>query len=588
MAEVDAGSLSAEAVVRELLAAVGTEATVAELARACAGLLVERLGLASARIWMVDDTGVVLEQRASAGVIADETYRRIAVGAFSIGTIARLRRPHITNDVAHDPGISDPLWARRNSMVAFAGYPLVADDELVGVLAVFSRQALPAADLDVLERVAEVFAAEVARARALETLRAEHAGLAYLERLSEQLTASQFDVDRMVQLITDTATELSGAAFGSFFYNVTGRDGESFLLYSLTGGKAEDFGDIGLPRNTPIFEPTFHGTGVVRLDDVTADPRYGQMAPHHGMPHGHLPVRSYLAVPVFARGGEVLGGLFFGHPEVGVFTEAAQAAVEAVARHAGLAIENARLYQHEHNVALTLQQSLLPQRLPALAGVRLAAQYRPGSRLNKVGGDWYDAVVLPDGRLGVAVGDVVGHDIQAAATMGQLRGAMRAYMLAGGSAGSVLAQLDRYIVHAELDTFTTAICAVYDPATGMLEMVRAGHVPPVLRHPDGTATVVDSPSTRPLGAGMLDADVAASGTVTVAMPPGSTLLLYTDGLVESRTRGVQDGIDQLLAVVADAPHGQPMAMCRRVLQRMAADGDDDVAVLAVATTDPET
>jgi PAS domain S-box-containing protein len=143
--------------------------------------------------------------------------------------------------------------------------------------------------------------------------------------------------------VTDASTSLSGAEFGAFFYNVVDAKGEAYLLYTLSGAPREEFQRLGLPRNTPLFEPTFSGTGVVRLDDVLKDPRYGTMAPHHGMPKGHLPVRSYLAVPVKSRSGEVLGGLFFGHSEVGVFTERAERCVLGIAAQAAIAIDNARL-----------------------------------------------------------------------------------------------------------------------------------------------------------------------------------------------------------------------------------------------------
>ena len=116
---------------------------------------------------------------------------------------------------------------------------------------------------------------------------------------------------------TDAATELSGAKFGAFFYNVTNANGDAFMLYTLSGARREDFEGFGQPRATALFGPTFRGEAPIRCDDVLQDPRYGTMPPHRGMPRGHLPVRSYLAVPVVSRSGEVIGGLFFGHPVAG-------------------------------------------------------------------------------------------------------------------------------------------------------------------------------------------------------------------------------------------------------------------------------
>ena len=157
--------------------------------------------------------------------------------------------------------------------------------------------------------------------------------------------AAEVDLQALVQRVTDAATELSGAKFGAFFYNVVGSDGESYQLYTLSGAPREAFEKFGMPRSTPVFAQTFRGEGVMRVADITQDPRYGTMAPHHGMPKGHLPVRSYLAVPVRSREGSVLGGLFFGHPQPGIFTERAERLVLGVAGQAGVAIDNARLFE---------------------------------------------------------------------------------------------------------------------------------------------------------------------------------------------------------------------------------------------------
>jgi signal transduction histidine kinase/DNA-binding response OmpR family regulator len=168
-----------------------------------------------------------------------------------------------------------------------------------------------------------------------------------LETLNEvgRTLAAEVDLERIVQKVTDAATALSGAEFGAFFYNVTNDAGEAYTLYTLSGAPREAFSRFGMPRNTAVFAPTFTGDAVVRLDDVTKDPRYGKSAPHHGMPVGHLPVRSYLAVPVISRSGGVIGGLFFGHSRAGVFTERAQHLVEGIASQAAVAFDNARLHE---------------------------------------------------------------------------------------------------------------------------------------------------------------------------------------------------------------------------------------------------
>ena len=177
-------------------------------------------------------------------------------------------------------------------------------------------------------------------------LRDEAALVATVQRIGGAL-ASELELERVVQLVTDEATTLVGAEFGAFFYNVVGARGEQLMLYTLAGAPRERFADFPHPRATPVFAPTFRGEGVVRSDDITQDPRYGQFSPHFGMPEGHLPVRSYLAVPVFSRSGEVLGGLFFGHAARGVFTEREERLVVGVAGWAAVAMDNARLYAAE-------------------------------------------------------------------------------------------------------------------------------------------------------------------------------------------------------------------------------------------------
>ncbi|WP_339872862.1 PAS domain-containing protein [uncultured Brevundimonas sp.] len=157
--------------------------------------------------------------------------------------------------------------------------------------------------------------------------------------------ASELNLERNVQAVVDVGVSLTGAEFGAFFYNGVSDEGEAFLLYALSGADPAAFSAFPHPRPTPVFAPTFNGEGVIRSDDITRDPRYGQMEPHRGMPAGHLPVRSYLAVPVVSRSGQALGGLFFGHPEAAQFSARHERIMVAVAAQAATAIDNARTYE---------------------------------------------------------------------------------------------------------------------------------------------------------------------------------------------------------------------------------------------------
>jgi PAS domain S-box-containing protein len=181
-----------------------------------------------------------------------------------------------------------------------------------------------------------------AQRRAQENIEEQWRALEILNRAGSAL-AIETDPEQLVQIVTDAGVALTGAAFGAFFYNVLNDIGESYMLFTLSGAPREAFAKFPMPRNTDVFGPTFRGEGIVRSDDITKDPRYGRNAPRKGMPEGHLPVRSYLAVPVISRDGSVLGGLFFGHERIAVFDERSEANLAGLAAEAAVAIDNARL-----------------------------------------------------------------------------------------------------------------------------------------------------------------------------------------------------------------------------------------------------
>jgi signal transduction histidine kinase/CheY-like chemotaxis protein len=183
----------------------------------------------------------------------------------------------------------------------------------------------------------------IQNARLLASLEAETQSLETLNRTGAAL-AGELDLQALVQHVTDAAVELTGAEFGAFFYNVIDDSGEKYMLYTLSGASRSEFENFGMPRATAVFQPTFTGE-VVRSDDISRDPRYGKNAPHYGMPPGHLPVCSYLAVPVSSRSGEVLGGLFFGHPEPGRFNRRHEKLMIGIASQAAVALDNAHLFE---------------------------------------------------------------------------------------------------------------------------------------------------------------------------------------------------------------------------------------------------
>ena len=236
------------------------------------------------------------------------------------------------------------------ALQAVVALPLAIDGRVLGGLA-YSFAAPQAFDRAFYGALADQFAAAMERAR----LHAELARRAEREaeqaRVVETLLATsatlsgELDLDRLFQKLTDEATRLCRAQFGAFFYNTVDDSGEAYLLYTISGAPREAFSRFPSPRNTAMFAPTFHGMGVVRIDDVHVDPRFGKNPPYNGMPKGHLPVCSYLAVPVMSASGAVMGGLFFGHADAGVFREEDERLLVAVAAQGAIALDNARLYR---------------------------------------------------------------------------------------------------------------------------------------------------------------------------------------------------------------------------------------------------
>lgn len=221
-----------------------------------------------------------------------------------------------------------------------AEYRVTGGDGGRQVVARGSLQTLPSGGRRLVGAVIDI----TERKQAQDALREQTRALEILNRAGSTM-AAELDLERLVQTITDAGVELTGAQFGAFFYNVRNETGESYMLHALSGAAREAFARFPMPRNTAIFGPTFAGHGIVRSADITKDPRYGRNAPHKGMPPGHPPVRSYLAVPVKSRTGEVLGGLFFGHADAGVFSARAEETITGLAAQAAIAIDNARLFQ---------------------------------------------------------------------------------------------------------------------------------------------------------------------------------------------------------------------------------------------------
>ncbi|TWJ22720.1 serine phosphatase RsbU (regulator of sigma subunit) [Micromonospora endolithica] len=293
-------------------------------------------------------------------------------------------------------------------------------------------------------------------------------------------------------------------------------------------------------------------------------------------------IRALATVPL--RASVVRGGLSVGYQRPHTWSAAERALLAASAELIGQAADRARRFETQHGTAQLLQRSMLPAHLPDLPLLRIAARYDPGVDGNAAGGDFYDAFLLPTGGLGIVLGDVAGHDVQAAARMGQVRAALRALALADPRPDAVLTGLDRLVTSlgAEGGThelFVTVVFGVVDADRHRLTLASAGHPAPLIRRcaPDGepSAEYLDVPAGAPLGLGCRPV------TTTVRFHPGDTLLLFSDGVVERRRQGLDAGLDALADAIAAAGSGDPRALCAVATAAVAGTTEDDVAVLAV-------
>ncbi|GAA5060287.1 SpoIIE family protein phosphatase [Thermocatellispora tengchongensis] len=290
--------------------------------------------------------------------------------------------------------------------------------------------------------------------------------------------------------------------------------------------------------------------------------------------------RAWVGLPLLAA-GRALGALRFAFTRPQKISQEDGVFLEALAGQCALAVERATLFEREHRTAETLQQSLLPDSLPVVPGLTIAQRFRSGSRHVQVGGDWYDAFVLQDGRVAVVVGDVMGKGVKAAAGMGRIRNAMRALALTNPPPAAVLTGLDRvFEATEEEEQVTTLAYMVVEPGTGEGTLALAGHPPPLLVSPQGVPILCDGEPGTPLGW------PTSRRQFRFCVPPGHTAVLYSDGLVENRKRGLDAGLAELCSVVTEAPPeviGSPHMLLDFLVERMLAayEQDDDVTVLAI-------
>ncbi|MGX1670800.1 SpoIIE family protein phosphatase [Streptomyces sp. NPDC055400] len=328
-----------------------------------------------------------------------------------------------------------------------------------------------------------------------------------------------------------------------------------------------------------VLEEDLGAAGAWRMQDPVRARRI--------LEHG---IRSQISVPLSAR-GIVLGLANFWRMEsTGPFEPDDLSTAEELAARAAVAIDNARRFTREHDMAVTLQRSLLPGVLPEQSALQVAHRYLPAEA--GVGGDWFDLIPLPGARVALVVGDVVGHGVRAAATMGQLRTTVHNFSYLDLTPDELLSHLDEQVARIDADVAreaegegagivgATCLYAIYDAVTGHVTMASSGHPGPAVVRPDGTVTLLDVPVSPPLGLG----DGMPMETLELLLPEGSQLVLYTDGLIEGRHRDFDTGIELLRAALSDGANRTPQETCTDVLDAVMPERPDDDVALIVART----
>lgn len=336
-------------------------------------------------------------------------------------------------------------------------------------------------------------------------------------------------------------------------------------------------------RDSPLGVVRREG-GPVLFKEVTGQAlAAGPADPEQSGSYRMLPIRSALVVPLPGR-DHLLGALTMAWAgSERRFDEADLPMAADLGRRAGLALENARLYQEKRNAAETLQAALLPDGLPQIPGLTTAVRYVAASSGAEVGGDWYEVMMLGDGQVGIAVGDAVGHGIEAAAIMGTVRNALRALAWSGTDPGEVIQRLDEFVHGVEPTHLATVVYATFHPASRSLRWVNAGHPPPLLVGPGPSVEFLQSGHRTMIGIGLGGDEVGE-----LVLPPGATLVFYTDGLIEDRQSSLEEGLDRLAKTAAAHFDDEPDVLLDKILQSLAAQPhlEDDVAVLAARVHHP--
>ena len=567
--------------------ALGRALTPAQVVDVVIGQGVEALGADAGGIARIDVD--VLRVLGSVGYEAEVagTYEGLRLDTRSpLTDVVRSQQPMLTGRRAE---LTDayPDLPHSSLSESFAGIPLEVDGRIIGVMALSSarRDAFPEQDVEFLVTLGRQCAQALERGRLFSAERDARRRMAFLAMASARLSVS-LDYHQTLDAVAALAVPATGdwcsvhlldEAGAPQLVTVHHRDPalqdllvELFKRYPPDPERGSGIGQAVGERRT-VHHSAFPESVV---QAIARDPW------HLDALHT-LGLGSALVVPLQVV-GRAIGVLTVTSERPGRYTDADVQLVEDLARRMAAAVDNAVRYRQERENALTLQRSLLPSRLPSLPGLRTAHRYLPGTAGAEVGGDWYDIIALPGGRVGLVIGDVMGRGIAAAAVMGQLRATVRACALAEDSPAAVLGLVDAAMSSLDQTSLTTCLYGIFDPATRRLRLASSGHLPPLLAHADGGGEYIELDPGPPLGVG-----TSQPQEVEVEVPDDAVLLLFTDGLVEGRNQPVEDGMHVLRGAVSErrAEVADVEGLCDLLLRAMGRDGrpDDDSALLAVWT-----
>jgi serine phosphatase RsbU (regulator of sigma subunit) len=569
------------AVVRAVAAALGTARTEHEVGEAVLNAVAEHLGAVTATIWLVQGDELVLVHSRNADPEVLVRLPRVALTADVPGTdVIRTGEAYYLSSRAE----LDERWPHLADLPspsqALVVLPLANTGTVSGVVSFGFGQAheFDSQDRVAFLAIADQCAIALDRARLYEAARAESAANELLARVSEAGGGS--DWRRITQRITEVCTEKFVDSCG-----ITVREGA--LLRRVAGSSRsypELAGDVVARYPTPISSPAPTATAVrhrrpVHVPAPDASEQAGESpAPGYRERVAHLRFGDSWVIPLF-DGPDAFGVIAFATAVGETMSPDMVALAERVAERASALIRSASEFARHRAAVDALQHVLLPAEVPEVPGWEVGACYVPFTASPTVGGDWWDGLVLPDGRLALTVGDVAGHGVPAVAVMGQLRNTMRSRLVAGLDPAESLAELNSLLDWTDPTAHATAVALLADPGTGELVWASAGHPPPLVTSAGREPRWLDVPAAAPLGALPRDrAHPYRNHHDHVA--PGETLHLYSDGLIEGRRRDIDTGLELLAAAASRDRPGTPVqARCEGLVAELVQEAEDDVCLV---------